>query len=54
MNVEIYTFSGIEKCRDLIWRIADDLYTTKALLTLNVCETMCSQGHSFTHLEDLR
>lgn len=54
MNVEIYTFSGIEKGIDLIWRAGDDLYTVKALLALNVCETMCSQGQSFTHPGDLR
>lgn len=54
MNVEIYTFSGIEKCIDLIWRTGDDLYTVKALLALNVCETMCSQGQNFTQPGDLR
>lgn len=54
MNVEIYTFSGMEKGIDLIWRTGDDLYTAKALLALKVCETMCSQGQSFTHPKDLR
>lgn len=53
MNVKIYTFSGIEKGIDLIWRTGDDLYTVKALLVLNVCETMCSQGQSLTRPEDL-